>query len=142
MNEAPFDYITEIEKVLVERGYKRYKKDAKTKQLVQMNVKGDASYCFSSLGHQCFYYKKDDVQFEVGLQERDVPPMLIGCNRLVTFTNCSAVIGHIASSVVHRMLEKVGAKTFVECVEQNDKVDFDIRGAIESYYKEKVKATR
>lgn len=139
MTETQFDYLTEIEKDLLERGYKRLKYDHKKKELVEMALNGDASYYFSLCGNIYFHYRKNDLDFIVGLQEKDMPPMLIGCNRRVNFNNEYRYLSACRSIPVQWMLSEIGNLKFIESVENNVSIDFDMRVAENLYCGELVK---
>lgn len=136
IEESKFDYLTGIEKELVERGYKRFKPDYKKGELVEMKLKGDSSYYFSSMRILCFIYRKNDLEFIVGLRESDIPPMLCDCNRQVNFNGKYKFLGMCRSVPVHRMLDKIGNANFIELVENNKEIDFDMQEAEKLYYEE------
>lgn len=133
MEELKFDFATSIEKELVELGYKRFKYDHSKNEMVEMKLKGDPSYYFSSMRTRCFYYQKNDLVFVVGLQDGDIPPMLCGCSKQVNFRGQYLHLGSCRSVQVHRMLEKIGTAKFIESVECDTEIDFDMAAAEKAY---------
>lgn len=133
LEEAEFDYLTGIEKELVNRGYKRFRYDWNTRKLIEMKLKGDVSYYFSSMRTLYFEYLKNDLHFKVGLNELHIPPMLFYCNKEVNFNGVNLMIGRLRAIHIQRMLSKIGESNFIDCVENNLCVCFDMIGECENY---------
>lgn len=136
MKETKFDCVTGIEKELILLGYKRCKFDYVKKQFIEMELSGNTEYYFSSMRHLCFYYLKDDIVFIVGLHESGTPPMLCGCNKPINFNGELRYLLLCRSVPVYRMLEKIGNKAFIQLVETNSVIDFDMKQAEKEYYQE------
>lgn len=131
-----FDYLTAIEKELVECGYRRFKYDHRKEDFVEMQLSGDPSYYFSSMGSLDFRYRKNGVEFIVGLNQTNAPPMLCGCNRDINFNGEYYNITSCQYTLIDRMLNNVGMAEFIELVEHDKRIDFDMREAHISYYQE------
>lgn len=131
-----FDYLTDIEKILVQNGYCRFRYDFKKNRLVQMNLKGDVSYYFSSMGNISFHYRKNDIIFTVGLNEKYHTPHLFDCNKQIVFNGKFFFLGQLPSILVQRMFQKVNGLDFLVSVENNKSIDFDMLTAEKLYYEE------
>lgn len=128
-----FDALTGIERDFVERGYKRFKYDYLKKVMIEMKLKGDSSYYFSSMDSLCFNYRKNDIGFAVGLTEKHMSPTLSGCNKQVNFNGQYRYLDSCRSFLIERMLSEIGNVKFIESVESDTVIDFDMRVAEKLY---------